>query len=268
MRFKRIYVELSNMCNLNCSFCSKDKREKRALTIEEFEYILNQIKKYTNLIYLHIKGEPLLYKKIEQVFELCKKNNIKIKITTNGIYLNKYINTINKYDNIVQINISLMCENNDNNYLDKIIETSSKIKTTIVYRVWLINKKSSNLILEKILKYYKKENIGKNIKLNDHIYLDKDIEFTWPNKGKTKTPNGICYGTRTHIGILSNGEVVPCCLDSEGELSFGNIFKNNIEEILNSSKFITFNDKIKKGIMPSELCQKCDFKKRLNKQSV
>ena len=50
--------------------------------------------------------------------------------------------------------------------------------------------------------------------------------------------------------------------------SFGNIFKNNIEEILNSPKFITFNDKIKKGIMPSELCQKCDFKKRLNKQSV
>ena len=137
MRFKRIYVELSNICNLNCSFCSKDKRKKRSLTINEFEYILKQVKNYTKLIYLHVKGEPLLYKNLEDVFKLCKENNIKIKITTNGIFLNKYVDLINKYDNIVQINISLMCENEDNDYLNKIIETSAKIKTTIVYRVWL-----------------------------------------------------------------------------------------------------------------------------------
>ena len=120
MRFKRIYVELSNICNLKCSFCSVDKREKRSLTIEEFAYILSSIKKYTNLIYLHVKGEPFLYKNIEKVFELCKINKINIKITTNGIYLNKYIDLINKYDNIKQINISLMCENKENNYLNKI----------------------------------------------------------------------------------------------------------------------------------------------------
>lgn len=268
MRFKRIYVELSNICNLNCFFCSKDKREKRSLSKDEFKYILENIKKYTNLIYLHVKGEPLLYKNLEDVFELCKKNNIKIKITTNGVYLNKYVDLINRYNNIVQINISLMCESKDSNYLDKIIETSSKIKTTIVYRVWLVNKDSSNLILDKILNFYKKENRGKNIKLNDHIYLDKDIEFTWPNESKGKETKGICYGTRTHIGILASGEVVPCCLDSEGELSFGNIFEKSLEEILNSPEFITFNDLIRKGIMPSALCRKCDFKKRLNKPSV
>lgn len=262
MRFKRIYVELSNICNLNCSFCSKDKRKKRSLTINEFEYILKQVKNYTKLIYLHVKGEPLLYKNLEDVFKLCEENNIKIKITTNGIFLNKYVDLINKYDNIVQINISLMCENKDNDYLNKIIETSAKIKTTIVYRVWLMNNNSS-LILDKILKYYKKDSSLKNIKLNDHIYLDKNIEFTWPNEGTILEPNGICYGSRTHIAILSNGEVVPCCLDSEGILSFGNIFEHNLEDILNSSKFIEFNNLIKKGIMPSNLCQKCDFKKRL-----
>lgn len=265
MKFNRIYVELSNICNLNCSFCSKDKRKKRNLTIEEFEHILNNIKNYTNLIYLHIKGEPLLYKNLNKVFELCKKNNINIKITTNGIYLNKYIDLINKYDNIKQINISLMCENKKNNYLNYIFETSSKIKTTIVYRVWLSNKSESNIIIDQILKYYNQKDTGKNIKLNEHIYLDKDIEFTWPNEGKLQSKNGICYGTRTHIGILSNGEVVPCCLDSEGIMTFGNIFNKSLEEIIKSNRFITFNEKIKKGVMPCKLCEKCDFKKRLEK---
>lgn len=266
MRFKRIYVELSNICNLNCSFCSKDKRKKRSLTIDEFKLIIKEIKPYTNLIYLHIKGEPLLYKNIEQVFEYSLKNNIKIKITTNGIYLNNYIDLINKYNNIVQINISIMCENKEKDYLNKIFETSSKIKTTIVYRIWL--NKNNNLYLNKILKYYKKENIGKNIKLNDHIYLDKDIEFIWPNEGKKDKTKGICYGSRSHIGILSNGEVVPCCLDSEGILSFGNIFDKHLEQILNSNEFKLFNETMKKGIMKEELCQKCNFKNRLTKHNV
>lgn len=262
MKFKRIYVELSNICNLDCSFCSKDKREKRSLTINEFEHILKNIKPYTKLIYLHVKGEPLLYKNLDKVFELCQKNNINIKITTNGIFLDKYIDLINKYNNIKQINISLMCENKKNNYLNYIFETSNKIKTTIVYRVWLSNRKESNNIIDEVLKYYHKENTLKNIKLSDHIYLDKDIEFVWPNQGKEIT-KGICYGTRTHIAILSNGEVVPCCLDSEGTLSFGNIFNKTLEEIITSNEFITFNDKIKKGIMPNKLCEKCNFKKRL-----
>lgn len=262
MRFNRIYVELSNICNLNCSFCSKDKRKKRSLSIEEFEYIIKQIKPYTNLIYLHVKGEPLLYRDIDKVFELTYKYKINLKITTNGIYLDKYIDLINKYPNIKQINISLMCENNDKNYLKKMFDLADKIKTTIVFRVWL-NNNQSNDVISMVLNHYKKNNDGKNIKLNDHIYLDKDIEFTWPNNGISNYKNGICYGTRTHIGILSNGNVVPCCLDSEGILSFGNIFERNLNEIIESSDFIDFNNKIKNGIMPSDLCLKCNFKERL-----
>ena len=267
MRFKRIYVELSNICNLKCSFCSMDKRKKRTLSIEEFEYILSSIKKYTNLIYLHVKGEPLLYKNIDKVFELCKINNINIKITTNGIYLNKYIDLINKYENIKQINISLMCENKENDYLNRIFETCNKIKTTIVYRVWISNEESNNVINE-ILKHYNIRSDEKNIKLNNHIYLDKDIEFTWPNESTNEYKEGICYGSRTHIAVLSNGEVVPCCLDSEGLLSFGNIFEESLDNILKKDKFIEFNNNMKKGIMKAEICKKCNFKQRLNKHNV
>lgn len=267
MRFKRIYIELSNICNLKCSFCSMDKRKKRTLSIEEFEYILSSIKKYTNLIYLHVKGEPLLYKNIDKVFELCKINNINIKITTNGIYLNKYIDLINKYENIKQINISLMCENKENDYLNRIFETCNKIKTTIVYRVWISNEESNNVINE-ILKHYNIRSDEKNIKLNNHIYLDKDIEFTWPNESTNEYKEGICYGSRTHIAVLSNGEVVPCCLDSEGLLSFGNIFEESLDNILKKDKFIEFNNNMKKGIMLTEICKKCNFKQRLNKHNV
>ena len=40
-KFNRIYVEITNYCNLSCSFCSKDTREKREMTIDEFRDVEN-----------------------------------------------------------------------------------------------------------------------------------------------------------------------------------------------------------------------------------
>jgi len=263
--FNRIYIELSNICNLSCSFCSKDKRIKKALTIYEFEHILKNIKPYTNLIYLHIKGEPLLYKELDKALNLTNKYGINVKITTNGVLLPEKIDILNKYQNIKQINISLQCEHNDNNYYEKIFNATQKLNTNIVYRVWTLNNlNQQNPVIDKVLNYYNiKNNNSKNIKLTNNIYLDKDILFTWPNEGKEENNKGKCYGCRTHIGILSNGEVVPCCLDSEGTISFGNIFDESLEDILNKPKFKKFKENMQKGIMDNTLCKKCNYKERL-----
>ena len=262
--FNRIYIELSNICNLSCSFCSKDKREKSSLSVKSFEHILKNIKPYTNLIYLHIKGEPLLYKDLDEVLNLTNKYDINVKITTNGVLLNKIIDILNKYKNIKQINISLQCEHNDENYYEKVFDAVNKLNTNIVYRVWTLNDlNEKNPVIDKVLSYYKVKDSGKNIKLKENIYLDKDILFTWPNEGKKVSNRGKCYGSRTHIGILSNGEVVPCCLDSEGIMSFGNIFNESLEDILNSEKFIKFRENMQKGIMDNPLCKACNYKERL-----
>ena len=83
MRFNRIYVEITNICNLNCSFCSKSNRTKKEMTVEEFKEVIKKIKDYTNMIYLHVKGEPLLHSHLDEILSICDKNNIKVKITTN-----------------------------------------------------------------------------------------------------------------------------------------------------------------------------------------
>lgn len=262
--FNRIYVELSNICNLSCSFCSKDKRAKTSLTLEQFEHILKEIKPYTKLIYLHIKGEPLLYKWLDEVLNLTNKYGINVKITTNGVLLDKKYEILNKYPNIKQINISMQCEHNDEKYFDKVFAAVNKLNTTVVYRVWTLNNiNEKNEVIEKILEFYGSSENGKNIKLSNNIYLDKDILFAWPNESKVECSRGKCYGSRTHIGILSNGEVVPCCLDSEGIMSFGNIFNEPLESILTSQKFITFKEKIQNGIMDNPLCKTCNYKERL-----
>ena len=121
MKFKKIYIEITNICNLNCSFCSLDNREKKELSLGEFEHILKEINNYTDYIYLHVKGEPLLHSNLNGILSLTKKYNKKVLITTNGYFLKEKFPLLLKYDNIYQINVSLHSENNKHNYLENVI---------------------------------------------------------------------------------------------------------------------------------------------------
>lgn len=275
MRFKKIYVEITNKCNLNCSFCSVDNREKRELSLQEFDTILNKIRQYTNTIYLHIKGEPLLHTKFDKILEITKKYNLKVRITTNGTLLKTRLDTLQKYNNIKQINISLHSENNLKEYFESVFKSSDILSKNIpiVYRIWLLNNlkldKLSTIIVDKIIEFYNLDSNfknkvlnEKNIKIKDNIYLDKDNEFTWPEDTKNNLiDKGSCLGTRSHIGILSNGDVVPCCLDSKGILKLGNIFESNLEDILNSNLFKEINTGFKNNKLVCNLCKNCSFRR-------
>ena len=103
MHLKKIYIEITNGCNLNCDFCIKNKRKITNITKENYQLIINKIKNYTNEIYLHILGEPLMHKDINYFIDYANKFNLLVNITTNG-YL---INNIKDNQNIHRLNISL-----------------------------------------------------------------------------------------------------------------------------------------------------------------
>ena len=82
-KFKKIYIEITNICNLNCSFCSKDNRIKESISLTNIEELLKKINDYTDYVYLHVKGEPLLHPKLKEILDLCEKYHKKVNITTN-----------------------------------------------------------------------------------------------------------------------------------------------------------------------------------------
>ena len=274
MRFTKIYIEITNICNLKCSFCSDDKRNLREMSEDEFEQVLRKIKGYTKTIYLHVKGEPLIHSKFEIILDIAKKYNFNVKITTNGTLLNKKLDIINKFDNIKQINISLHSENNNKNYFEDVFFASNILskKINIVYRIWTLNNyklnKLSTTIVDKIIKYYKLDNKFKdlvttnnNLKIKDNIYLDKENMFIWPtNNNDNKNAIGTCLGTRNQIAILSDGTVTPCCLDSKGIINFGNIFKKDLETIIKSKTFQEINTGFKNNKLSANLCKNCNFR--------
>ena len=92
--FKKIYIEITNVCNLKCKFCPDTSRKKAFMSVGEFEHIINKIHNHTNLVALHVKGEPLLHNKLEDILEVLEKYNLKANITTNGTLIKEKMQII------------------------------------------------------------------------------------------------------------------------------------------------------------------------------
>lgn len=277
-RFSKIYVEITNYCNLACSFCSKDNRAKKEMTVSEFKEIINKIRDYTDNIYLHVKGEPLLHSHLDEILSVCDDSKINVRITTNGTLLKKNKDILLKHK-IKQLNVSLHSENKMDNYFEDVFNTCDELsnKVTIIYRIWTLPSlkldKLSTIIVDKINTHYKlsteivnKIMAEKNIKINKNIYIDKDYEFDWPKANIIKNDIGTCLGTKSHIAILSNGTITPCCLDSEGIINLGNIIDSTIEEVLNSKLFIDISSGFKNNKIVCDLCKSCTYRNRFNKK--
>ena len=277
--FKKIYIEITNICNLNCKFCLETNRKKEYISVENFEKIIKKIHKYTNLVFLHVKGEPLLHGDLEQILKILEKYNLKTNITTNGILINENLDIIKNYKVVRQINFSIHSlmqnENLNEKYLKNIFESARELENIIIsYRLWNLKDIKQNTINNYIIKefeeFYKIKDLKNKLmqndfyKIKDNVFINQDIEFTWPDINKEPIiEKGKCLALKDQIAILVDGTVVPCCLDNNGDIKLGNILEEDFEDILNNPKSIEIKKNFENSIITCKLCKTCGFLKRL-----
>ena len=272
---------------ISCNFCPKTSRKLGFMGIESFNEIINKIKGYTNHIYLHLMGEPFLNKNLETFLKIAKEADLKVNITTNGTLINRVKDLIIDSKAVRQINISLHSfEANDNdiefnkyinNILDFINESTEKSETICALRLWNIdteelkannnlNSQIINLIQDKLnleINLIEELKEKKRLKLKDKVYLNMAEKFSWPDANLSLISEDVfCHGLRDQIGILLDGTVVPCCLDSEGKIPLGNIFEQSLEEIITSERARNIYDGFSRRRAVEDLCKRCGYAKR------
>ena len=266
MALKKIYLEITNACNLNCSFCIKNNRKINYMSKENYCYIIDKIKNDTKEIYLHVLGEPLMHNDINYFIDYAYNNNLLVNITTNG-YL---INNIKNNKHIHRLNISIHSYNRRYkkdlyDYLEDIFNVVDNIRdnTFVSLRLWVGNK-DSKAILDYINNRYnvnidKLDNNNK-IKITNNLIIDTFHEFIWPDLNNNHYEEiGTCKGLIDHIGILNDGTIIPCCLDSRGIINLGNIYENSISEVLKSDRAKKMINGFKNSYKCEELCRHCHF---------
>ncbi|MCK8059701.1 MULTISPECIES: radical SAM/SPASM domain-containing protein [unclassified Fusibacter] len=286
--FKRIYIEITNSCNLKCSFCPPSKRESKRMSLAEFEAVLKKIDGHGDFIYLHIKGEPLMHPEFDQVLELCAAYGKKVNLTTNGTLLDVRAQSILKNKAVRQVSVSLQSfevmenERAYEMYVRKVLDFVARgiVESGIIFELRLWNfedekllvdevKQKTLMMIEERLGLDEKVTLsapkGKGIKLLPKVYLSKGYEFKWPDLSvDVIATRGTCYGLRQQVGILSNGDVVPCCLDAEGSVVLGNVFETDFEGIVSSKRALEMITGFENNHLVEELCMRCGYRERFN----
>lgn len=273
-RFKKVYLEISNVCNLRCSFCPGTKRKPKVMQQAEFQQILGKLQPWTDFLYFHLMGEPLCHPHLAEYLRLARSSGFKVIITTNGSLLGKCGNIL--IDNHVhKVNVSLHAfEANDlsipfTEYLEDCCAFGKRAegKAIICYRLW--NGGGADQLNEQILdalhRAFPEEWVAESrgIRIGQKVYLEYGDKFDWPDlSAQDQGQSVFCYGLRDQIGVLCDGTVVPCCLDHNGDIPLGNLLQEDLEQILCSQRAMAIYNGFSCGKATEELCRKCGYARR------
>lgn len=273
-KYSRVYLEITNICNRSCSFCPGTRRAPRQLTRDEFAHIVSGLSGITDYLYFHVMGEPLLHPELPGFIRYASGRGFRCAITTNGTLLSQ-LETELLNSGVYKVNISVHSfeEGGDQEYYEYIdgilsfADRASERGILTVLRLW--NKGydggRNDRTLEKIYgKFGRDFLVGeRGARIRDKLHLEYGDRFEWPDRDAPLGSDRVfCYGLKDHFGILSDGTVIPCCLDREGVISLGNAFVTPIGEIVTSERA----RKIREGFMhrqaKEELCRRCGYARR------
>lgn len=224
-RLRKIYLEISNVCNLHCAFCPGTRREKRFMTVDEFATLLPKLLPWTDYLYFHLMGEPLCHPELAEFLRLAGDAGFKVILTTNGTLLEEKREILLNAPALHKVNISLHAfEANDlsvpfETYLSRCFSfgQAAEGKFLVVYRLW--NGGGAEQRNPEILSAMERvfpapwDVQPRGTQIARRVYLEYGDKFDWPD---LSAPDGgeraFCHGLRDQVGVLCDGTVVPLSL--------------------------------------------------------
>lgn len=286
----RIIIEPTNICNLRCPMCStsKMKRKRGFLSFENFKKIIDDISDLKS-VSMNFAGEPLLNKDIFKMVKYAEAKNIKILISTNTVFLDRYMDEAldSGLSNLIVCLDGATKESHERYRRGSNFESIKRNIRDFCKEKKRRNFEKPHVILQfLVMKHNEKEipaiiNLAedldvdvlelKTLSLGAHHNMDKKVElakkflpsekysrYIWKDgKPILKYKPKLCHWVRQSV-ILWNGDVICCCYDFEGELVVGNVFRDGgFKKIWNSNKYKKYRKKILRREF--NLCKNCNL---------
>lgn len=273
MSFSRVYLEITNICNLHCRFCPGTKRQPRFLSPSEFAVLLQKLKGHTDYLYFHLMGEPLLHPQLSELLSLSAAHGYYVNITTNGVLLPEKAPILLAAPALHRVNLSLQawegngCAFDENSYVNSCADFAKRAAAkgvVVSLRLWNGEAAGNETLLDALRVAFPApwRTAQKNTVLAERVFLETAERFDWPAPDGELRKGTFCRGLRDHIGVLCDGTVVPCCLDGEGTLALGNLFTQELDSILSSPRARAIYEGFSRRTPVEDLCRRCGYAER------
>ena len=272
---KQAYLEITNICNLNCVFCPGTVRAPRFVSAGDFRTMATRLQGKTEYLYFHLMGEPLLHPDLAQLFDIAQELGFRVILTTNGTLLPRRGEVLLRADALHKVNISLQSfEANRQGELEDYLagciafaKECSAAGKRCELRLWnqggldTLNARIRMLLEGAFAPPWTDSRTGK--KLAELVWLEPGESFDWPDlQAPDRGESCFCYGVRNQIGILCDGTVVPCCLDHNGDVPLGNLLQDDLESILSGPRARAIAEGFSHRRAVEPLCRSCGFARK------
>lgn len=278
----RVYIEITNRCNLSCDFCHGTRRPLRTMTPSEFRILAQKLRGETSYLYLHVLGEPLLHPQLPELLAIAGDLDFRVCLVTNGTLLARQRETLLAAPALHKLSVSLHSfEGNGGvgdleEYLQQVWDTClplSQRGVLCALRLW--NDGAAQRCNARVLDFLSGR-IGQDVEtlsrdargnrtLRSHLFLEQAERFDWPDLATPASGANFCHGLTRQLAVLCDGTVTPCCLDSEGTIALGNLFTQTLPEILQSPRAAAMAAGFAARNPSEELCRRCGYARRFIK---
>ena len=270
-------IEVTNYCPMNCLMCPRKymRRSLGYMDFELFKKIIDQLKGYTNSVWLHHFGDPLMHPQLDKFIDYAKAAGIKTQLSTNPVLLT--IDNIKKLINLDYLHLSL--DGSTESTYKKLRGQNADYKKAVenINNLFLMKKRPYTVLAiikmketESEIEDFKKKwsNIVDEVEIKEFTTWDGSVEEIKELASEEQLsiaykeqPTYPCVRPWHRFTILWNGLVVPCCFDYAGKFILGDAKTQSLKEIWNSEKMqILRLQHINNNLSNNELCKNCKEK--------
>ena len=277
----RVYVEITNVCNLRCPFCPGTKRTPRFLSPEEFALLAPKLRPYAGTLCFHLMGEPLLHPRLETLLDTAADLGFQVMFTTNGVLLPERGDILCRSRAVYRVSVSLQAWEANGlspDYLAGCIAFARRAGAAgkrCVLRLWNLDgegtaglNRENGTVLSLLRAAFPPpwQEGPRGTTLAPNIYLEWGETFDWPDRNAPdRGTGGFCRGLVHQLGVLCDGTVVPCCLDHEGDIPLGNLFRQNLADILDGDRAKAMRAGFSRRVFTEDLCRRCGYARRFDR---
>jgi radical SAM protein with 4Fe4S-binding SPASM domain len=282
-------IEPTNTCDLRCPVCETGsgimRRPKGHMSLDDFKSVIDKLAGHVNILFFYFMGEPFLNKDAYAMIKYASQRGIFVSTCTNGHFVDPKA-VIESGIGEISFQIGGMTQETHGIYrvrgnlrktLDNLVATIEEKKKhpesqTKISLGFIVMKHNEHEI-EDFLKFAKEAGVdeaeviapcvrtleqGRELIPQDDKYWLYDREAFEKGILRPKlVPDNRCDWLYYSTTIQWNGDVVPCCRDTQGDVVMGNIFKQDFGEIWNGKKYKSFRKKVGRDQKNLELCRLC-----------